>query len=308
MPALLRLAASAGSRGPVEFYLRRGQDVNATDARGRTLLLIAAAKGHADICRMLIQSGADPSLCDSEGSDALSLAIRNGREEAEAVLRASIPPAFREPADSPTADGATEDKDLALADWEELAESAPPADNPVVRREAGELQKRISRHAAIDADDDWSDVDIDLPDGTERYQVDRATWFNEVRHLMLVGLSWGFVTEDRLTELARQLWYDKHEDDEIELCLRTAFGDMGCSVFAVPDVLETLFSGGPSSGVLEDDGQQAIVDDAITFLAGLLSPHSDLVVCYYEDVKRMEAPKVRAVRRSLALAGPTRQV
>ena len=306
LPALLRLAASAGSRRTVEFHLRRGQDVDATDARGRTLLLIAAAKGHADICRLLIEAGADPSLCDSEGFDALSAAIRNGQEEAEAVLRASILPPSRESADSAT-ESAADDEELGLGDWEELTESQPPLDNPALRAEARELQNRISRHAAIDADDDWSDVDIDLPDETQRYQVDRAAWLNEVRALMLVGMSWGFVTENSLAELVRHSGDHKHADDDIEVCLRTAFGDMGLSVIEVPDILEPLFNGGPSSSVLED-AQQADVDDAITFIAHLLSPHGDPVVCYYEAMRRVEAPKVRAIRRSLTLGVSARRV
>jgi len=101
LPALLRLAASAGSRDAVEHYLRRGQDVNATDARGRTLLLIAAGKGHEHLCRLLVEADADTSLRDSEGTDALSAAIRNGHGEAEAVLRASVSPAIEGSADSP---------------------------------------------------------------------------------------------------------------------------------------------------------------------------------------------------------------
>ena len=306
LPALLRLAASAGSRRPVEHYLSRGQDVNATDARRRTLLQIAAAKGHAHLCRLLIEAGADTSLKDSEGTDALSAAIRNGQEEAEAVLRASVAPATGESTDSATAADPADEEDLDLQNWEELPESQPPSDNAALRPDARRLQNRISRHAAIDTDDDWSDVDIELPDGPLRYRVDRAAWFNEVRDLVLVGLSLGFVTESHLSELVRQNEDHKHADDEIEVCLRTAVGDMGCSVIDVPDALEPLFRGDASSDVLEDDVRQAAADDAIAFVAHLLSPHGDPVVCYYEDVKRMEAPKVRAIRRSLALGDSTR--
>ena len=216
LPALLRLAASAGSRDAVEHYLRRGQDVNATDARGRTLLLIAAGKGHAHLCRLLVEAGADTSARDSEGTDALSAAIRNGHGEAEAVLRASVSPAIEGSADSATAGRATDEEELDFATWEELPESRPPPDNAALRPEARRLQNRISRHAAIDTDDDWSDVDIDLPDSPQRYQLERAAWFNHVRDLMLVGMSLGFVTENRLTELVHEREDDKLADDEIE--------------------------------------------------------------------------------------------
>lgn len=306
LPALLRLAASAGSRGAVEFYLRKGQDVNATDSRGRTPLLIAAANGHADICRLLMEAGADPSLSDSEGFDALSVAIRNRQKEAESVLRASMLLRSRESVGSAT-ENIADDEDLDLADWKELTEPEPPPDNPALRPEARELQNRISKHVAIDADDDWPDVDIDLPDDTRQYQVDRAAWLAEVRDVMRFGMSWGFVTEDRLAELVRQGRDDKRADDEIEICLRTVFGDMGFFVIEAPGVLEPLLNGGPSSSVLEE-AEQVFVEDAIGFLACLLSPHGDPMACYYEDIRRMEAPKVWAIRRSLALGVPALRV
>ena len=300
---MLRLAASVGSRRPVEHYLRKGQDVNATDARGRTLLLIAAAKGHAQLCRLLIEAGADASLQDSDGIDALSAAIRNGRGEAEAVLRAFVSPALGASTDSTTAGTTADTDDGDLANWEELPESPPPADNAALRPDARRLQNRISRHAAIDTDDDWSDVDIELPDGPQRYQIDRAAWFNEVRDLMLIGLSQGFVTENRLAELVQRSDDYKRPDDEIESCLRVALGDMGFSVIDVPTIVEPLFRTEPSSGASADDGQQATVDDAIAFVAHLLSPHDDPVVRYYEDIKRMEAPTMRAIRRARAIGG-----
>ena len=155
---------SVGSRRPVEHYLRRGQDVNATDARGRTLLLIAAAKGHAQLCRLLIDAGADASLRDSEGIDALSAATRNGHGEARPCYGPLLRQQHQPSAQSTSAAVTADEEDVDLANWEELPESQPPADNATLRPDARRLQNRLSRHAAIDTDDDWSDVDIDLPD------------------------------------------------------------------------------------------------------------------------------------------------
>ena len=45
------------------------------------------------------------------------------------------------------------------------------------------------------------------------------------------------------------------------------------------------------------------MDDAVAFVAHLLSPRGDPVVRYYEDLKRIEAPKVRALRRARAIGG-----
>ena len=73
LPPVVRLAASTGVKAPVESYLRAGRDPDATDAKDRTLLLLAAAGGSADVCRLLLESGADPSRRDAEGSDALTV-------------------------------------------------------------------------------------------------------------------------------------------------------------------------------------------------------------------------------------------
>ena len=90
LPPLFRWAASHGVKASVELYVRRGYDVNATDIRGRTLLLLAAAGGYADICRLLIEAGADPSLRDVNGLDALSAAVESKKEKAAAVLRTCL--------------------------------------------------------------------------------------------------------------------------------------------------------------------------------------------------------------------------
>ena len=116
LPPLFRWAASAGSKASVELYIRKGYDINATDSKGRTLLLLAAARGHADICRLLIDRGADPAVCDPGGHDALSVAAKNGRTEAEAVLRACLPPPSVTPEDSTEAGEQPSIKDVVSPD------------------------------------------------------------------------------------------------------------------------------------------------------------------------------------------------
>ncbi len=153
-------------KAPVEFYLRTGRDPDATDAKDRTLLLLAAAGGNADVCRLLLDSGADPSRRDAEGNDALTVAVRNGNLDAASVLRAhlapapSIDPALRGDGSSVTeADEAHVESDTAAEEdvpgfdqWEPLTEPPPPLDDPTLRTDAADLQNRISEHAPIDTD------------------------------------------------------------------------------------------------------------------------------------------------------------
>ena len=200
-------------KAPVRYYLRSGRDPNATDSRCRTLLLLAATAGHADICRLLVESGADPTLRDADGNDALSAAIRNHHIEAAGVLRACLPRLAPLPA--PSTDHARTDGDSSsignpaknvvldpggddqipdLDHWEEQPDAPPPPDAPELRASTTELQNQISAHAPIDSDHAWADVELDLPETAARLDPAHAAWLDEVRGLIHNGLAWGWVT------------------------------------------------------------------------------------------------------------------
>ena len=178
LPPLFGWAARAGSKASVELYIRKGYDINSTDSKGRTLLLISAGRGHADICRLLIEAGANPSLRDTEGHDALSIAVKTGnprrkpccgracfrrrcrlKDSAGADTRSSITDVA--PAGVSAVLPVPADENLDLADWEELTEPPPPPDNQSLHSDARELQHRISSHVLVNIDEDWSDVEID---------------------------------------------------------------------------------------------------------------------------------------------------
>lgn len=62
-------------------------DVNARERwYGHTALMIAAAEGHAEVVRLLIDAGADIDAVDAEGSTALWLARSNGHLDVAAAL------------------------------------------------------------------------------------------------------------------------------------------------------------------------------------------------------------------------------
>ena len=62
-------------------------DVNARERwYGRTALMIAAAEGHGDVVRLLIEAGSAVDLLDQEGSSALSLARSYGHLDVAATL------------------------------------------------------------------------------------------------------------------------------------------------------------------------------------------------------------------------------
>jgi uncharacterized protein len=69
---------------------RNRADVNARERwYGHTALMSAAAAGHADVIRLLVEAGADVRAVDDEGASALSFARANGHAEAAAALRSA---------------------------------------------------------------------------------------------------------------------------------------------------------------------------------------------------------------------------
>jgi ankyrin repeat protein len=86
-----RVAEGAGYSPPPSPALNANYaDVNARERLyGRTALMIAAAEGHLDSVRLLIEAGSDLNVVDAEGSTALSLARSNGNLDVAALLAES---------------------------------------------------------------------------------------------------------------------------------------------------------------------------------------------------------------------------
>ena len=59
---LFRMAILSGVSSALKPHLQRGENVNATDAEGRTPLILSAYRGHLEICRILLEAGADPAI------------------------------------------------------------------------------------------------------------------------------------------------------------------------------------------------------------------------------------------------------
>jgi cytohesin len=84
----LHRAAAAGHADVVRALLDRSAQVDARDYGGGTALHAAAAGGHVDAAAALLDRGADPSAPDEEGLTPLHLAARNGRSATAALLLA----------------------------------------------------------------------------------------------------------------------------------------------------------------------------------------------------------------------------
>ncbi|AYV54097.1 ankyrin repeat domain-containing protein [Leptospira kmetyi] len=86
---LLMLAAYNGREEAVRFLISIGADVNSTDLGGNSILMGAAFKGHAKIVELLLQAGADKNYKNSKGQDAFQFSNLFGRMEVSALLEDS---------------------------------------------------------------------------------------------------------------------------------------------------------------------------------------------------------------------------
>jgi len=86
--AAARVAEGAGYSAPPNPAIAANYaDVDARERwYGRTALMIAAAEGHLDAVRLLVEAGSDLHLVDEEGSTALSLARSYGHLDVAALL------------------------------------------------------------------------------------------------------------------------------------------------------------------------------------------------------------------------------
>lgn len=89
-----RMALLAGAEGSVLLHLSTGEDVNALDDSGRSPLILAATRGHVDVCSLLLARGADIGIRDGAGRDALTAAREQGHHSVAKLLEgwAKLPP------------------------------------------------------------------------------------------------------------------------------------------------------------------------------------------------------------------------
>lgn len=288
---LLKMAALAGIQTAVREHIRRGDDINATDDKGRSLLMLAASRGHTETCRILLEAGADPRSLDNEGNNALSIAIGTGKADLSTLLNDHLAPPSTFPPEEPlenpllsephatrNTDGTGHD-DIDLSIWEADEESQPPPSDVECLVMASARQHDISAHIPIDTDQDWSDVDIDLPDvqrGRRHRNALDDDDRNAARHLFLVGLRDGSVPKWQVAEVA--LGDDGEPDLAFEVHLSIVLGDLGIIVdgdawqWDIPDTQPV------------DEDSELMADEAIAFLSELAHQNNDPLRLYVRDM------------------------
>lgn len=95
--ALFRLAIGAGVPKAVEIQLRGGAPLDGRDAFGRSPLMLAASRGHLELCRLLLSRGANISLIDDAGRNAVQLAGSRGHADVARLIEDWVAKAFDVP-------------------------------------------------------------------------------------------------------------------------------------------------------------------------------------------------------------------
>lgn len=268
--------------------MRRGDDVNARDGEGRSLLMLAAAKGAARVCQILLDAGADIALADANGNDALSLAINSGHKEVESLLRCRIAGPDNSPAQllsEPQEEVVVDDPTLSIDAWEEEdAVTTPPSDNSVCI-EAKSQQDTLSQYVPVDTAEDWSEVEVVLPfvPAGRFWETLNQETRGGIRQIILNGIGDGAVSSERINILLSET--EKNGLDlDFAYRLFLAFGDLN---IRVDDFLpDWMASGTGQSEEGDSDESLAILNDVIDFLEDLASPAHDPLYLYARGVNR----------------------
>jgi RNA polymerase primary sigma factor len=284
IPATFKMAIALGLETAVQLHLTKGANLNARDEKGQTPLILAASRGHRAICSLLLSAGADPNLKDDTGHDALETAVRLQRSEVTDLLREFLSRRHAPTDVPPATDGDSEEFDLS--GWQPEADPEPPPADPTVLFGVQELDAILSAHVPIDLDEDWSDVEIDLPELTTRRPQkvieEEARWLAAVRQLMQVGLREGIVTQRQLDAIS----VDDGPEDEGDAAadrqplLRIALGDLGIRIVDDPDVPDPTLDGED-----EPDDEPGL-NEGMAFLRSLMAPANDPLYPYFRTLSR----------------------
>lgn len=229
-----KMAVVAGVESAAQIHIDRGDDVNARDSKGATLLMLAASRNRAAICRMLLDAGCDPFAVDHRGQTARSLALAAGAMDAAEILGAFESSLAASSEDvkrgSPSDDIASSSAEISvresgqvfassslhssgessadgdsaeLLDWEPEEESIPPLADSSVLSAAADVQASISAHEPLDTDVSWEDADAFLPDMASRgWNPGDVEFQAGLRSVLLRALREGSVPELNLHSLA----------------------------------------------------------------------------------------------------------
>ena len=274
---LLRFASLSGNNAVVLLRINKGDDINAFYEKGRTALILAASKGHIEICKILIAAGADFEIKDSESNDILKVAPADKRSELAYLIeqkRSEYKLISEQPPDLKNQIILTEDtryvplEEYDISTWKEVVDSPIPLQDKDLLSLASATQKNISKHTVIDTSEDWSDVEIDLPTGLlvdRRRKSLSQDELNEIWDLFKLGLQESIVSEQMIESVS--INKDGELDDNLSRLIINVCGEIGVQVDERPWDFDRSLVYNPDTDWL--------ADEAVSYLSELNSNYND---------------------------------
>lgn len=283
---LFRMAVLSGTETAIQLHLRRGKDVNARDSAGKSPLMLAAERGYTAACSLLLAAGADPYLTDPQNNNALALAQGRGYLGVELLLAEwmrsdRLEPCNLSPASPPfVRQGAA--ATMNLSGWEPEEDKPLPKKNTVYEEIAALHQRQIAAFRPVDTAEDWSDIEIDLPDffgqGRSRYRLPNEERLPTIRGIIADGLRDGRIPVNRICQELFEEGRAGDLSDPETANLLTVLGDMGILTDDTDDYVADS-SSFRSSGT-DNEG----VDDALIFLQNLNAGSDQAWRCYHREI------------------------
>lgn len=180
--------------------------------------------------------------------------------------------------------------------WEPESAIVVPRGDDTIAASARLLRKTIDRHKAIDADEEWGDVELFLPErALPRAEADGEDV--RLRELLLRALREGSVPERALIETCREA--DGSRDEEVERLLALVVGDLGADI---DERVGSELDFDPGESTLEEEW---LLTEAIEFADELGSGRNDPLRLYLKGLKGdlLDAEEEIALSRQMEQAG-----
>jgi RNA polymerase primary sigma factor len=277
---LFRAAVVSGSEKLVQMHIARGRDVNARDDSGRTLLGLAASKGRLGTIKLLLEAGANPLVRDLKGKNPSEIARANGFYEIVELLSVSSETPLLEPELQAKAPKES-DEPTEPDDWE--ADSGPnePRGDPEYLARVTLLETKIAEFEYVNPDEDWGDVDADLPE-YQLFAGIRKAEFHLLRVELVAffgaAIVSGTISYDQILSLGDET---AELDDEAIECIFRVLDELGIEVV---DGIDPEVICCTTDELTEEESEQA--ENATAYFGDLWSPPLDSYSAFMRDMSR----------------------
>ncbi|WP_186308964.1 sigma-70 family RNA polymerase sigma factor [Stenotrophomonas rhizophila] len=233
---LLRLAALRGDSQHVLRYLQLGGDVEACDQQGRTLHMLAASKGHLQLCELIeehVLNVQHPARHEEPTEAAGAIVVWPGRDEIAGLDGAHIPSQHLELGVSVEAPcEADEFQSGFFGTWIVDVAADAPVQDPEIWSTVKKVHEEISRHVFVDKDEDWNELARLLPSHSEISlirELNHSSTLHAFSGLIQRARNEGSFSPKEIEELSYEI--EGVEDGDISHHLTVIMGQLG----AVPE-------------------------------------------------------------------------